>query len=49
MKNLKKKIFLGLMIVVLVLFGAEIFSEFMLNHTYYKGMFSSWANWKIVI
>jgi hypothetical protein len=49
MKNLTQKIFLGIMLVVLVIFGAEIYSEFMLNHTYYNTMFGSWANWKLVI
>lgn len=49
MKNLTQKIFLGIMLIVLVIFGAEIYSEFMSNHTYYNTMFGSWANWKLVI
>jgi len=49
MKNITKKIFLGIMIFVLIVLGAEIFSEFMANHTYYNKMFASWTNWKLVI
>ncbi len=49
MKNLKKKIFLGIMIFVLIVLGAEIFSEFMANHAYYSKMFASWTNWKLII
>lgn len=49
MKNLIQKIFLWIMIIVLVIFWAEIFSEFMANHAYYKDMFWSWENWKTII
>ncbi len=49
MKNLTQKIFLGIMLIVLVIFWAEIYSEFMSNHTYYNSMFASWSNWKIII
>ncbi len=49
MKNLTQKIFLIIMLVVLVVFWVEIYSEFMVNHTYYNSMFASWENWKTVI
>ena len=49
MKNLTQKIFLGIMLIVLVIFWAEIYSEFMSNHTYYNSMLASWDNWKIII
>ena len=49
MKNLTQKIFLIIMLIVLVVFWVEIYSEFMVNHTYYNSMFASWENWKTVI
>ena len=49
MKNLTQKIFLIIMLIVLVIFWVEIYSEFMVNHTYYNSMFASWGNWKTVI
>lgn len=49
MKNLTQKIFLIIMLIVLVVFWVEIYSEFMINHTYYNSMFASWENWKTVI
>jgi len=49
MKNLTQKIFLIIMLIVLIVFGREIYSEFMAHHTYYNSMFWSWTNWKIVI
>ncbi|MCK9467403.1 MAG: hypothetical protein M0P94_03680 [Candidatus Absconditabacterales bacterium] len=49
MKSLSQKIFLVIMLVVLVVFGVEIYSEFIANHTYYNSMFASWENWKTVI
>ncbi len=49
MKNLTQKIFLIIMLIVLVIFWVEIYSEFMVNHTYYNSMFASWENWKTVI
>ncbi|HRU50281.1 MAG TPA: hypothetical protein P5155_02135 [Candidatus Absconditabacterales bacterium] len=49
MKNLTQKIFLIIMLIVLVVFGVEIYSEFMVNHTYYNTMFASWENWKTVV
>lgn len=48
-KGLLKNVFLCLMIAVILLFGTEIFREFMANHTYYKTMFADWANRKVVI
>ena len=49
MKNLTQKIFLIIMLIVLVVFWVEIYSEFMVNHTYYNTMFASWENWKTVV
>jgi len=49
MKSLSQKIFLVIMLVVLVVFWVEIYSEFIANHTYYNSMFASWENWKTVI
>ncbi len=49
MKNLTQKIFLIIILLVLVVFWAEIYSEFMANHTYYNTMFASWENWKLII
>lgn len=49
MKTWLKKVFLVIMIFVFIVIGAEIFSEFMNNHTYYYEMFKSWENWKIVL
>ena len=48
-KGLLKNVFLWLMIAVILIFGMEIFREFMANHTYYKTMFADWANRKVVI
>lgn len=44
-----KKIFLIIGIVLLSAFGIAIFQEFMANHAYYKDMFASRANRKIII
>ena len=44
-----KKIFLFIAIGVLTIFGLPMFVEFMANHSYYKDMFASWDNRKILI
>jgi hypothetical protein len=46
---MKQKIFLIIGIILLSIFGISIFQEFMANHTYYKDMFASRDNRKIVI
>lgn len=46
---MKQKIFLVIGIAVLSIFGISIFKEFMANHTYYNQMFSTWANWKLLL
>ena len=46
---MRQKIFLGIMIFVLTIFGMETFSEFMKNHTYYVDMFNARDNRKIMI
>jgi hypothetical protein len=46
---MKKKIFLLIGIVLLSIFGISIFQEFLSNHTYYKNMFASRQNRKIVV
>ena len=48
-KGILKNVFLWLMIAVMLIFGMEIFREFMANHTYYNKMFADRANRKVVI
>jgi len=48
-KSLVTKIFLGIAIFVLVIFGIEIFSEYLQNHTYYYKMLESRKHWKMII
>ncbi len=48
-KGLLEKIFLWLMIAVILLFGMEIFREFMANHTYYNTMFADLTNRKVLV
>ena len=33
----------------MVVFGIEIFQEYMANHSYYGSMLSNWSNWKMII
>lgn len=49
MKSLWKKIFLWLIITIFVIFGLEIFGEYLANHTYYPGMLANGENWKVLI
>ncbi|HMT27022.1 MAG TPA: hypothetical protein PKD96_01850, partial [Candidatus Absconditabacterales bacterium] len=46
---MKQKIFLGISLVFLVLFGFETFSAFMANHTYYNTMFADGTNWSTLL
>ena len=46
---MKQKIFLGIVILLLSIFGVSIFNEFMANHTYYNSMFSDGNNWKLIV
>jgi len=48
MKNWKTKVFLWVTLFVLVVFGIEIFQEYMANHSYYGSMLSDWSNWKMI-
>ncbi|NOZ44540.1 MAG: hypothetical protein GXP45_05390 [bacterium] len=49
MKTIKQKIFLAIVLVILFVFGIEIFSGYMSNHTYYASMLHNSKNiWMIV-
>lgn len=46
---MKQKIFWWIGILVLIIFGVEIFGGFMANHTYYNGMLKNRTNRKLII
>jgi hypothetical protein len=46
---MKQKIFLWLLLVLLLVGGRSMLSSFMVNHQYYNTMFSSMANWWMII
>ncbi|MFZ2150417.1 MAG: hypothetical protein WAZ12_04565 [Candidatus Absconditicoccaceae bacterium] len=46
---MKQKIFLGIIVIILIIFGVGIFNEYWINHTYYATMLGSKENWKLFI
>lgn len=46
---MKQKIFLGIIVIILIIFWVWIFNEYWINHTYYATMLGSKENWKLFI